>query len=108
MSKLPHYLKAERKRASLTQADVAALFGIESASKISRYERGTRLPTLKTALAYEAIFGQPVASLFAGTFHKVRAMVVRHARRLAGQVIAGRKPSFLARRRESLDNITSR
>jgi transcriptional regulator with XRE-family HTH domain len=108
MSKLPHYLKAERKRSSLTQTDVAALFGIESASKISRYERGTRLPTLKTALAYEVIFGRPVADLFSGTYRKERGTVAQRARRLAGKPVAGRKPSFLARRRESLKNISSR
>jgi transcriptional regulator with XRE-family HTH domain len=108
MSKLPHYLRSERKRASLTQTDVAALFGNESASKISRYERGTRLPTLKTALAYEVIFGRPVADLFSGTYRKERATVAQHARKLAGKAIAGRKPSFLARRRDSLDNISSR
>lgn len=107
MSK-PHYLKAERKRAALTQADVAALFGIESASKISRYERGTRLPSLKTALAYEVIFGRPVAALFSDAYRKERVTVVRHARKLVGKAIARRKTSFLARRRESLKNISSR
>jgi transcriptional regulator with XRE-family HTH domain len=108
MSKLPHYLRSERKRASLSQTDVAALLGVEAASKISRYERGTRLPPLKTALAYEAIFGRPVADLFAGTFQQVRPMVVRQARKLSKKTIIGRKPSFLARRHESLDNIVCR
>ena len=67
MRKLPHNLRIERRQAGLSQADMAALFGVRSLAKLSRYENLRRLPSLTTALGYEAILGKPVAELFAGS-----------------------------------------
>jgi len=66
--KLNNYLRTYRKRASLSQDEVAYLLGCRSGAKVSRYERFARQPTLQTALAYEAIFGVPVRELFAGIY----------------------------------------
>jgi transcriptional regulator with XRE-family HTH domain len=82
MRKLPHNLRIERRQAGLSQADMAALFGVRSMAKLSRYENLRRLPGLTTALGYEAILGKPVAELFAGTYGRIRADVLRRARRL--------------------------
>src|SRR5437016_5155522 len=82
MRKLPHNLRIERRQAGLSQADMAALFGVRSLAKLSRYENLRRLPSLTTALGYEAILGKPVAELFAGTYGMIRADVHRRARRL--------------------------
>jgi transcriptional regulator with XRE-family HTH domain len=83
---LPNYLRCHRKRAGLTQAEVAYLLGCRNAAKVSRYERFRRMPALDTALACEAIFRVPVRALFPGAHKKtVRAMVQRSrllARRL--------------------------
>jgi DNA-binding XRE family transcriptional regulator len=65
MRKLPHNLRIERRQAGLSQADMAALFGVRSLAKLSRYENLRRFPSLTTALGYEAILGKPVAELFA-------------------------------------------
>ena len=43
-----------------------ATLGRENGAHVSRYEKRPRLPPLETALACEAIFGIPVAQLFAG------------------------------------------
>jgi transcriptional regulator with XRE-family HTH domain len=82
MRKLPHNLRIERRQAGLSQADMAALFGVRSMAKLSRYENLRRMPSLTTALGYEAILGKPVAELFAGTYGMIRTDVLRRARRL--------------------------
>ena len=80
IQRLPQYLREERRRAGLSQAEVAYLVGAEQRTKISRWERGKHLPTLRTALAYEALLGVPVARLFPAAFTAVRRGLVRRAR----------------------------
>jgi transcriptional regulator with XRE-family HTH domain len=76
---LPNYLRRCRKRASLSQDDVAFLLGCQSGTKVSRYERFRRRPTLETALACEVIFGAPVRELFAGLYHQVERRTKQRA-----------------------------
>jgi transcriptional regulator with XRE-family HTH domain len=64
--RLENYLKTYRKKAGLTQGEVALLLGNHNGAQVSRYERRKRLPTLRTALAWEAIFNVPLSELFAG------------------------------------------
>ena len=47
---LPIYLRTYRKRGCLTQGELGFLLGSRSGTKISRYERLARTPTLKTAI----------------------------------------------------------
>lgn len=85
---LDNYLRTERKHARRSQDDIAFLLGAANGAQVSRYERGRRLPSLKTALAYEAILGIPVRELFLGIFQKVdlevkarrRILEARHKR----------------------------
>lgn len=79
--KLQNYLRSYRTRAGLLQRDVAFILGCESGEKVSRYEKRRRLPPLETALAYEAVFGVPVAELFAG----LRDTVGRQIQRRLGE-----------------------
>jgi transcriptional regulator with XRE-family HTH domain len=83
---LNNYLRSYRKRAGLTQKELAFLLGSGDASgrkRVGRYERGTRTPDLKTILAYEAIFGVPASKLFAGGYAKVEGQVKRRAQELS-------------------------
>jgi transcriptional regulator with XRE-family HTH domain len=64
--RLENYLRTYRKKAGLSQREVAFLLGCEDGAQVSRYEKRRRLPPLETALAYEAIFGIPISELFAG------------------------------------------
>lgn len=64
--KLENYLRMYRKKSGLTQRDVAFLLGCQNGAQVSRYEKRKRVPPLRTALACEAVFGAPVADLFAG------------------------------------------
>jgi transcriptional regulator with XRE-family HTH domain len=79
---LPNYLRVARKRAGLSQAEVAYLLGCRSGAKVSRYERFARTPKLDTALAYELLFGSPVAELFLGVTEEVSRQTRQRARRL--------------------------
>lgn len=81
-TKLDNYLRAYRRRSGLSQDEVAYLLGTRSGTKISRYERGGRLPDLDTALAFKAIFHLPVGVLFAGRQQKVERSVLRRAAKL--------------------------
>lgn len=82
-SQLPNYLRAQRKRLSLSQDEVAFLLGAESGAKVCRYERFTREPSLRTALACEAVFHKPVRELFAGLYATVEREVESRAKILA-------------------------
>jgi transcriptional regulator with XRE-family HTH domain len=103
--RLPHYLRQERRRAGFSQADVAYLFGTQTKTKVSRYERGKHLPPLKTALAYEAMFGVPVAHLFPRAFAEARRTLMKRAG-LRTEVVA-RLPQNArnSRRQRSLEKL---
>ena len=64
--RLENYLRTYRRRSGLTQREVAFLLGSKNGAQLSRYEKQRRLPPLRTALAFEAIFKIPLAELFAG------------------------------------------
>jgi transcriptional regulator with XRE-family HTH domain len=52
---LPSYLRTYRKSADLSQNEVALLLGFDGGTKVSRYERFRRHPSLETVGAYEAV-----------------------------------------------------
>jgi transcriptional regulator with XRE-family HTH domain len=58
---------------------VAFLLGVKSGTKVSRYEKFNRMPNLKTALAFQALFGTPVAELFAGIYEQAEKETSRRA-----------------------------
>jgi len=93
---LPNYLRRYRKRAALSQDEVAFLLGGGSGAKVSRYERFRRIPDLETALACEAIFGVPVRELFPGIFQKVERNTARRARLLARRLKARQSQPLMA------------
>lgn len=86
MSSLSNYLTTNRKRAALSQEEVAFLLGINGpnkAAKVCRDENFVREPTLQAALAYEAIYGRPVRELFAGQYQRIEQDVAARAKILA-------------------------
>jgi transcriptional regulator with XRE-family HTH domain len=103
--KLVHYLRNERRRLALTQGDIAALIGVRWKQRVSRYERGA-LPPLKTAMAYEAIAGKPVADLFGGTYQDIAVNVRNRAHDLLRKIPEAHTPREL-RRKESLEHIAA-
>lgn len=94
----PHYARRCRKRAGLSQDEVARLLGTKCGTKVSRYERFARLPTLATAFAYEVLFGVPASELFAGVFASVRTATLARARGLLKELRNTRGLSHRGRR----------
>jgi transcriptional regulator with XRE-family HTH domain len=80
--KLANYIRAYRKKSGLSQREVAYLLGCETGAQVSRYERRRRMPPVQTALACQAVFGTPVADLFAGTYETAAKKVKRRAQKL--------------------------
>jgi transcriptional regulator with XRE-family HTH domain len=76
-------VKAYRRRLGLAQSDMALLLGDHSASRVSRYERGRRLPPLLIALTYQVIFGATSAELFAKEYAAALRGVRDRAKKLA-------------------------
>jgi transcriptional regulator with XRE-family HTH domain len=101
--KLVHYLRNERRRRALTQADVAALLGGRWKGRVAWYERGA-LPPTEVALEYEAILGKPVSELFGGSFAKAALNVRRRAQELLRRDTAPNTPRRW-RRHHALEGI---
>jgi transcriptional regulator with XRE-family HTH domain len=107
MAPLPNYLRTNRKRLLLSQEEVAFLLGVNGPDrgiKVSRDENDARLPTLETALAYEAIYGTPVRELYAGLYEQAEQEVAERARLLSYRTTGKAKP----KRDEVVANLVSK
>lgn len=82
------YVKMFRKCSGLSQDEVAELLGCKHGSKVSRYERGGRLPSLEAVIALEIVFGTSTRELFRGHHERVYQQVRRRAQRLSRRVDA--------------------
>jgi transcriptional regulator with XRE-family HTH domain len=61
-----------RKRRGLEQKNVAYLLNHHTADQVSRYELGTRMPTLETALLLEIIYGAPLRVLYKDLYERLQ------------------------------------
>lgn len=103
--KLHNYLRSHRKRFGLSQKDLAFLLGVKNRDKVSRYELYKRLPNLQTALALQALFGTPVAELFAGIYEQVEKETSKRARILSGKMEGAKENKSDSRKAELLRAI---
>ena len=107
LRRLPHYLRLHRKKVGLSQDDVASLLGARSGTKVSRYERFARTPTLETALACEVIFGVPVAEIFAGLIERAERAVILRAETLLERLVKDPRTERHPGRQAFLKRISS-
>src|SRR5689334_15835217 len=105
--KLPNYLRTYRKRAGLSQGEVAFLLGCQDGHKASRYELRKRNPNLETVLAYELIFGAPARELFAGVFENVAAATRKRAEILATKLTTTKADLLTAQKLQALSCLAS-
>jgi transcriptional regulator with XRE-family HTH domain len=89
---LPNYIRAARKRANLSQRDLAFLMGYKTDSQVSRCERVAQTPTLRTALLFAFIFDVPLQELFAGLIEDDIEAIRRRTATLY-KTIAARSPT---------------
>src|SRR5712692_4130058 len=78
-NKTKNRLWLARKRKGFRQKQVAYLLNHRNIDQISRYENGSRLPTLQTALKLEIIFGVPVRLMFKGLHDQLRGEIKERA-----------------------------
>lgn len=101
-SRLPNYIRKHRKRACLTQEDVAFLLGSKSSANISRHERFKQTPDLQTLLAYEMLFQTPVRNLFSSTHQEVEQKLRRRIRLLIRKLTSVAQGRGIAKKIETL------
>ena len=100
------YLRFHRKRAGLSQGEVADLIGYLTHAQVSKHERAENLPSLLIALGYQAIFCVPVSELFPGVYETVKLGVDQRLNALTNELqqstVKGREAYSVARRLEWL------
>jgi transcriptional regulator with XRE-family HTH domain len=104
-TKFSNYLRANRKRLGLSQEDVAYLLGADSGAKVCRYEQFVREPSLKTALACEAVFQKSASELLSELYHKISRDVVKRAKALLRKTERLRPGRRRERKRKALHLI---
>jgi transcriptional regulator with XRE-family HTH domain len=72
-NKIENRLWQTRKQRGLEQKQVAYLLNHHTADQVSRYELGTRLPTLEIALHLEMIYGMPLRVLYEDLYERLQA-----------------------------------
>ena len=77
-----NYLRTARRRAGLSQDEVALLLGKGSGDTVSRHENYTRTPSVPTVFAYEVIFRANSRELFAGAYEQVRRSIIARSKTL--------------------------
>jgi transcriptional regulator with XRE-family HTH domain len=107
MAKLPNYLRSNRKRLALSQEEVAFLLGNQGGSKVCRYERFAREPSLETALAFEVIFQRPASELFGGLYQKIEQEVAVRAKTLTHKIDHGKPNRLTAHKHQILTSIAN-
>ncbi|WP_339632755.1 helix-turn-helix transcriptional regulator [uncultured Sneathiella sp.] len=79
--KLPCYLKTYRKRAGLTQKELAHLLGISDDTVISKLEHRRRKPSLKIVIGCQLLFGEKAENIFPDALSEIKADVRKRIRR---------------------------
>lgn len=80
--KLPNYLRAHRKRWSLTQEELAHLLGLTSQGAVSQYEGLPKRPGVEILIAAKTLFGVPCRTMFPQVYEEVERDLVRRAKEM--------------------------
>ena len=90
---LPQYLRMHRRRAALTQPELAMLLGFPTRSKVVAYETGPVQRAPRDLMAYEVVFDTTLGEMFEGARREVCKQVERRARKLLDHVVENDEPS---------------
>jgi len=108
MSRFQSYLRTHRKRLGLTQRELMLLLGCDSDTTVGRYERLSRKPDLKTALACQIIFSVSAHEVFPGIYAPVEEAVIERVRLLIVEISAARQTARRDYKLETLQDIVDR
>src|SRR5215210_6229819 len=103
-----NYLRTHRRRAGLSQAEMAFLLCSRSGAKVSRYEHGARRPSLETLFVYEVVFRVPVREFFPEVFREIERKTTRRAALLARKLHSERPNKHTLRKLDILKALSSR
>ena len=78
-SSLPNYIRTYRRRAFLSQEELAFLLGSSAGTTVVRHEADERVPKLDTALTYAVVLQVDTRELFAGRYEEQAAAVRERA-----------------------------
>ncbi len=78
---LPCYLKTYRRRAGLTQLELAQLLGVCDDTVVSKLERCKRMPNIQIAIGCEVIFDQPAERIFPSMCDDIEQTIAARAHR---------------------------
>lgn len=105
---LPNYLRMHRKQSGFNQKEIAYLLGQKDGTSVCREEQCESIPSLKTALAYEAIYQVPVSEIFSGIYEEVREQVHDKADDLIVAMCDAGSPRLTEKRYHKLNLIIER
>jgi transcriptional regulator with XRE-family HTH domain len=103
----PNYLAFHRRRNGLKAQDLATLLGYAHHSTVRRCEIGERPPTLRFALACQAVFGVAPAEMFPGVFARIEDEVLT-AGAILDRRLRGKTGEAASRQRRLLLRIVER
>ena len=104
--RLSNYIRTHRKRAGLSQRELARIIDYATKVSVFRHERVLALPPLLAALGYEVLFSVPISELFAGMREAVEQTVEERLSELEEDL--RRTPRTEKARRQTLDWIAAR
>jgi len=100
-NRLPNYIRAERRKASLSQREIGLILGYNSEKSVSKHELNSAMPPLLIALAYSILFEKEVSELFSGLQDGVASVVEKRIddleHDLLGQWDSGKNRSAVSR-----------
>ena len=96
-----NYIRSFRKRANLTQRELAFLLGAQSNRKVSEYELHKRDPQLSSAFALQVVFRVPAHELFSGMYAMVEQPILERAQILLAKIQQGNQPSMNTTHKEA-------
>ena len=102
---LATYLRMFRLRTGFSQDEIAFLLGSMSGANVAKHEKGSRLPMLRNALAYELVLGASIQSLYEGVLVQVSAEVSARARGLHKSIERKTKTPRSVRKIETLKRL---
>jgi len=103
---MANYLRSRRRKAGLSQRELARVLGFLTENQVGRHERGVLLPTFLVAISLEIVFRASTSELFPGVYETVRQNVEERLdaleRELQESSARGRKAALIARKLEWL------
>ncbi len=102
--KFLNYAKTHRKKAGLSQNELAYLFGDKSTSFILKTERGNELPSLSRALSYQILFDVQADQMFAELSKSIADMVFKRITHLTGNLEKQPQTASVERKLEFLNS----